>query len=42
MPTLYTAFIEDRTITNGADFLKLCTRNFQDGRNSINFATCSE
>ena len=28
MPTLYTAFIEDRTITNGADFLKLCTRNF--------------
>ena len=28
MPILYTAFIEDRTITNGADFLKLCTRNF--------------
>lgn len=28
MSTLYTAFIEDGTITNGADFLKLCTRNF--------------
>ena len=28
MPTLYTEFIKDGTITNGADFLKLCTRNF--------------
>lgn len=28
MPTVYTAYIEDGTITNGADFLKLCTRNF--------------
>lgn len=28
MLTNYTAFIENGTITNGADFLKLCTRNF--------------
>lgn len=28
MPTFYTEFIKDGTITNGADFLKLCTRNF--------------
>lgn len=28
MLTDYTAFIENGTITNGADFLKLCTRNF--------------
>lgn len=28
MPTLYTAFIENGAITNGADFLKLCIRNF--------------
>lgn len=28
MPTRYTAFIENGTIDNGADFLRLCSRNF--------------
>ena len=28
MPTGYTKYIEDNTITTGTDFLKLCTRNF--------------